>query len=329
MLKNVSIKNYRCFRDVSVELKPLTVLIGVNGTGKSTFFRAVSHFAKSSQVEGFTGDDVFQRQKGLKIEIILETLNGDFKRGFDAEHSRASPHRLIRRVEAGVLPKKEFSASLVRLPAAGCVCQSGGIPDNLEAMLSSDGGNVASVLDYMCRNNRSLFLQLERTLSGLVPGLMEIHPKHPDPSMRRLSVTVDSGFQLDASELSTGVRHLICFATLAFQSPSPDVLLIEEPECGVHPKRVGDIVKLLRGLSTGEFSGKPTQVILATHSPYLLDEINIQSDQEQVLVFRRDDSGERIVEAVDRERLKVFLDEFMLGEIWFNQNEEGLLKKRS
>ena len=35
-----------------------------------------------------------------------------------------------------------------------------------------------------------------------------------------------------------------------------------------------------------------------------------------------------MAEPADTERLKVFLDEFMLGEVWYNQGEEGLVAKR-
>ena len=38
--------------------------------------------------------------------------------------------------------------------------------------------------------------------------------------------------------------------------------------------------------------------------------------------------GSRTAEPADAERLKVFLDEFMLGEVWYNEGEEGLVKKQ-
>ena len=52
-------------------------------------------------------------------------------------------------------------------------------------------------------------------------------------------------------------------------------------------------------------------------------------DTDQVLTFRRSEEaeGKRLIEPVDKGRLSVFLDEFMLGEVWFNQTEEGLVSK--
>ncbi len=101
--------------------------------------------------------------------------------------------------------------------------------------------------------------------------------------------------------------------------------MIEEPENGVHPKRLCDIVNLLRRIVTGQHSDRPSQVILTTHSPYLLDAVDLSRDQ--VLVFRRNSDGSRTIEPADKERLDIFLDEFMLGEVWYNQGEDGMVAK--
>jgi predicted ATPase len=116
---------------------------------------------------------------------------------------------------------------------------------------------------------------------------------------------------------------LFFFVALAYHPNPPQVALIEEPENGVHPKRLKDIVTLLRDLTTGKLAGHHVQVILSTHSPYLLDHIHVPEDQ--VLVFHRESDGRRTARPVDEKHLKAFLDEFMLGEVWFNQGEEGLL----
>jgi predicted ATP-dependent endonuclease of OLD family len=67
------------------------------------------------------------------------------------------------------------------------------------------------------------------------------------------------------------------------------------------------------------------QIILTTHSPHLLDYVDLT--QDQVLVFHRNEDGSRGAQPVDAERLKTFLDEFMLGEVWYNEGEAGLTGK--
>jgi len=83
-------------------------------------------------------------------------------------------------------------------------------------------------------------------------------------------------------------------------------------------------MRLLRSISSGEYCDHAAQVIITTHSPFLLDHVNL--DHDQLLIFQREKSieGARTARPADRERLKVFLDEFMLGEVWLNEGESGL-----
>ena len=41
MLSKFSVRNFKCFDDISLTLRPLTVLTGINGTGKSSFIQAL------------------------------------------------------------------------------------------------------------------------------------------------------------------------------------------------------------------------------------------------------------------------------------------------
>ena len=82
---------------------------------------------------------------------------------------------------------------------------------------------------------------------------------------------------------------------------------------------------LLKGITRGEHADNPAQVILSTHSPYLLDSVDPKEDR--VLIFQRLDDGSRTATPADTKRLELFLDEFMLGEVWYNQGEEGMVAK--
>jgi predicted ATPase len=116
------------------------------------------------------------------------------------------------------------------------------------------------------------------------------------------------------------------FIALAYHPTPPKLILLEEPENGIHPKQLADVVRLLRDVSKGVHGGSAAQVVLTTHSPYLLDHIDLETDQ--VLVFRRNADGTRSAEPADVSRLKTFLDEFMLGEVWFNEEEKGLVAQQ-
>ena len=88
--------------------------------------------------------------------------------------------------------------------------------------------------------------------------------------------------------------------------PTP-LLLVEEPENGLHPARIAEVVRLLRDLS------RTTQVLIATHSPLVINEL--QGDE--VTVVTRDPVRGTQVKALSAtpnfaERSRVYA----LGELW-------------
>jgi predicted ATPase len=188
--------------------------------------------------------------------------------------------------------------------------------------LSSDGSNLPAVLDSVLRRDRKRFEQIVAAVAERIQGLEDIKILTPAAAHGRIEFVIERGLTIPGSAASTGVRTVVFFVTLAFLPTPPKQILIEEPETGVHPKRLEDIVGLLRDVTEGKH-GERSQVVLTTHSPYLLDHIDLERDQ--VLVFRRRKDGSRAPVAADREGLRKFLDEFMLGEIWYNRGEEGLL----
>ncbi|NJN00385.1 MAG: ATP-binding protein, partial [Aquincola sp.] len=66
--------------------------------------------------------------------------------------------------------------------------------------------------------------------------------------------------------MSEGMLYWLAFAIVEHLS-APQVLLIEEPENGLHPSRIREVVRILRKIS------ESTQVILATHSPLVINEL--------------------------------------------------------
>ncbi len=293
MIRRVQIRNFRALLEIDVELRPLTVLVGPNDSGKSSFLEAIYRRLTSS----IESDDGW---RGIHQAVVspYETQDSLFK----------------------------GSAEIFKLPSQGIPMESAGVaeePRKGAPQLSIDGSNLAAFLDHLLRKDRRRFDQVQSTLRSLIPGFDEISIATPSPDRRAISLKVEDGFEIAGHRLSTGVRMLFFFVALAHHPNPPQVALIEEPENGVHPKRLKDIVALLRDLTTGKLSGHKVQVILSTHSPYLLDHIHVPEDQ--VLVFHRESDGRRTARSVDEKRLKAFLDEFMLGEVWFNQGEEGLL----
>ena len=191
--------------------------------------------------------------------------------------------------------------------------------------MSSDGKGIPALLDFFLRKDRKrFFLAFVDAAIAHIPGLTDIQIATPQPNLRRVDLVVDHDFVISADQSSVGVRLMLFFLALAYHPEPPELILIEEPERGVHPSRLSDIIQLFRGLTEGAQTPGASQVILTTHSPYLLDLIDI--DRDGVLIFQREEDGSRTVHPADADRLKVFLDEFHLGEVWYNEGEAGMIR---
>jgi len=192
-------------------------------------------------------------------------------------------------------------------------------------MLASDGDNLADVLDFFLRNDRKRFDTIEASVREHVPGVEKINVStRGSPANRSIDLVIDNGLTIDGAKASAGVCLILFFVVLAHHPDPPKLILLEEPENGVHPRRLTEIVNLLRATTEGKY-GSAAQVVLSTHSPYLLDNLNHATDQ--ILVFQRKADGIRTAARMSEDRLKEFMGEFMLGEVWFNQGEAGLITK--
>ena len=108
-----------------------------------------------------------------------------------------------------------------------------------------------------------------------------------------------------ADSLSDGTLRFICLATLLLQPKLPSVIVIDEPELGLHPFAIAQFAALVRAAAT------KTQVILATQSVTLLD----QFEASEVIVAERS-NGESTFRRLEESALAEWKQEYSLGELW-------------
>jgi predicted ATPase len=313
MLETIRIENFRCLKSVEVPLRPLTVLIGPNDSGKSAFLAALNYLVNGPNVGRWT--DHWRSDPQVPVSIVGFTQTGTVKVTDRAAPDNESVFETLRPLQ------------LFHFPSQGAVMQWQGHNDEQgPPTFSGSGEGVPTLLDYLLRRNRKQFFAAVDAMRALIPGLEDVEIATPSPAERRLDLVIEHGLRIPADLASSGVRLLLVFVALAYHPSPPKTILLEEPETGVHPRRLADVLRLLREITEGKHGG-PAQVILTTHSPYLLDLVDL--NREKVVVFRRLEDGSRTAQAADPERLKRFLEEFMLGEVWFNQGEEGLVARSS
>ncbi len=182
--------------------------------------------------------------------------------------------------------------------------------------LRPDGSNLAAFLYYLRLKHESAYSLVVRTVQRVTPFFDDflLEPLKLNPDKIRLEWKHKNSDQyFDASSLSDGTLRFIGLATLFLQPHTyrPSVILVDEPELGLHPYAITMLASLVKAAS------EKTQVILSTQSPLLLD----QFQPEDVLVANRDGDSTAFTR-LDSEKLTSWLDEYSLGQLW-EKNELG------
>ena len=139
------------------------------------------------------------------------------------------------------------------------------------------------------------------------PTVKHIGLRNASTTHKELQIELTNGTKIPASMASEGLLYYLAFATLPYLHAGASILLIEEPENGLHPARIRDVVATLREIS------KTTQILIATHSPILVNELQ----PHEVFVTTRDTTSGTRVTRLDRtpnfaERSRVYSP----GELW-------------
>jgi predicted ATPase len=113
--------------------------------------------------------------------------------------------------------------------------------------------------------------------------------------------------KVSARRLSDGTLRFIFLAAILLQENLPRLIVIEEPELGLHPDMLGALAKLLRSAS------EKTQVIVTTHSTDLVNEF---SNEPETVLISESYEGSSSMRRLDREKLGSWLTDYSLGDAW-------------
>ncbi len=187
---------------------------------------------------------------------------------------------------------------------------------NDNAFLRPDGSNLPAFLYLLQRKYPDDYELIRKSVQRVAPFFddFELAPDPLNEEMIRLSWKHKNSSQyFDASSLSDGSLRFITLATLFLQPERlrPSVILIDEPELGLHPFAITLLASFVKQAS------EKTQVILSTQSSLLLDHFL----PEDVLVANRVNEGTSLNRLVDSE-LSEWLETYSLGQLW-EKNELG------
>ncbi len=204
--------------------------------------------------------------------------------------------------------------------------------------MEPSGFGLALCLDDILSYDRSRFTELEERFRERFPHITSIKLQREkayraptdDPEQVPMLAKADGkgiyfefengGELVPASQVSDGVLLILAYLTVLYLPKPPRLVLVEEPENGIHPKRLQEVLNILRDLVKEQAH---SQVILTTHSPYVVDLF----EPEEVSLCQMGKDGSVSVHRLSQSKtVREQLDVFTLGEIWTAEGDEALAR---
>ena len=339
----ITVRGFRSIACVEMlELKPINVLIGANGAGKSNLVNVFSLLDALSEGQERLNEYVARSggadrnvHFGAKTtqEVLVELFFDQGRHSHSARLVATADDRLLLVSESilGIptrpLEEEDATVRSLRLQLDtwrvyhfndtgndARILRNAYLNDNL--FLREDGENIAPFLYLLRERHPQSYERIKRTFRLVAPFFEDfvLEPLAQNDQMIRLGWRHrGSDAYFDISTLSHGSLRFLALATVLLQPPESrtPLILLDEPELGQHPYAIAMLGSLIRSASV------ETRVILATQSPYLVD----QFQPEDVVVVDRVDGASQF-RRLSTHALEAWLEDYSLGDLWL-KNELG------
>jgi len=356
-LQTLVLRGFKSIRDMRLELRPLNILIGANGAGKSNlvlFFKMLNEMmgGRLQRFVATSGRAQSLLHFGPKVTPQIEAvLRFDVENGTDtyqirlfhaASDTLVFAEEMLRFQQTGYPRPKELSlgagqqetligdeadqgdvmAKVFRRLLNNCrvyhfhdtsstarVRQYCYVGDS--RWLLPDAGNLAAVLCRLkTQNGGTAYNRIVKTIRMISPFFDDFDLAPSAENGRDIILNWrhrESSQLFGPHQLSDGTLRAICLVTLLLQPEDelPDLIIVDEPELGLHPYALNIIASLFNKAS------HHAQVLVSTQSSAFLDNFT----PEDVVVVGRDDK-ESTFRRLDAAELEAWLQEYSLGEIW-------------
>ncbi|NOT61145.1 MAG: DUF3696 domain-containing protein [Acidobacteria bacterium] len=308
MISSLRLQNFKCFADQSITLSPLTLLSGLNGTGKSSSLQSLLLLRQSYQQgvlpsQGLALNGDFVRigtaqdalfEGALKSEICFElnwqsgeeatwkfayNMESDVIKltstsgteGVFRENLFTDNFHYLQAERIGPRVSFEMSDYLVREHF-----QLGTRGEYTAHFLSTFGNNQMSnqALAHPSATSRQLRSQVEAWLSEISPGTrlsLESHVGMDVVSLRfSFALGKVESIPYRSTNVGFGITYTLPILTALLSAPQGQLILLENPEAHLHPKGQARIGELIALAAAGG-----VQILLETHSDHVLNGIRL------------------------------------------------------
>lgn len=356
MIDYIKIEGYKSIKNLELELRPINVLIGSNGSGKSNFLsffkllraifnRQLQHFVMQEKAdnilyfgrkttEHLDGKVMFSQNDSTNNAYIFrlaQTQDGDLFINYEGsgynvrKEDDIQNYKYENSLKESSIPlsthsnDKDLNEFLSDIQAyhfhdssnTSWLREGSDIEDN--KALKSDGRNLAAFLYKLKNNNPIIYNRILKTVQSVAPYIYDFILEPSETKGRENDIELrwidrnDLNTNFSAHHFSDGTIRFIALATVLLQPTPPAVIIIDEPELGLHPLAISKLYGMIQATS------KKTQIIISTQSVTL---VNFFSADEIITVDRDEVEKQSTFRRLKSEDFNIWLNEHSLGELW-------------
>lgn len=279
MINILHIERFMDIVDETLDLKPLTVITGVNSAGKSAVIQSILAVLKRADAVG--GFLLKQFDYGFKsavckydsydnYKVVFETDDGIFSLSVNAETEVLEPKELPLGIEKNVYylsaNRKGYDAVEQKADAYsvgvqgeylfGALYKNKDNPVALDLATPDGSRTIGSLVDFWLKEILGMKFKVNTTEMN-----------------SNIIVTYDAEELkgLNPNQLGTAVSYLSKVLTMCINAKKGDLLMIENPEIHLHPKAQGKLGEFLTIIANAG-----VQLIVETHSEHVINKIQYQ-----------------------------------------------------
>jgi predicted ATPase len=349
MITELHATGYGCLKDVRVKLGALHALIGPNDSGKSTILRALRTLgqlaAGSFERNGTTwtpfdpgldadepgshvtlradtgyGRYIFDRQ--IHVGMGADGMVTNEERLEDTGPGDAAVPRYISAPTTLLDNRQPKSTSFavwsalagihfLGLSEEGLRSPSGFLPRD-RMQLSARGEGLPGLYFALRNDHEEAFERILHDVRTLFPTVKTVRAQPSSSSELEIEVELTDRTRVRSAHISTGLLYYLAFAAFPEAYGPVSTVLLEEPENGLHPARIKQVMAVLRAFT--EKHG--AQVILTTHSPLVVNEL--EPDEVSVVTRPSLEAGTQVRAIAETANFAKRSEVYSLGELWLS-----------
>jgi len=328
MIDYIEIEGYKSIKKQKIELKPINILIGANGSGKSnfiSFFEFLRNIVCNNletyvALRGGTDKFLFQGKKiTSNIDIKVGFKNGmifyDDISEMDGEifHTGMS-FKCENKINDEFNVWAEKYNYLENLKKYHFHDTSANSPFTKMSHIQNDtyylyekGDNLAGMLYKIKETDKIVYNRIVKIIQSVAPYFLDFYLQPNEGNYLRLQWKdkfCDSVYGV--SDLSDGTLRFIALTVLFMQPNLPETIIIDEPELGLHPFAVAKLAGMIKSASNNG-----CQVIIATQSAELINNFDFEDIVTVDLI-----NGESVFNRLNSDDWKVWFDDYTIGDLW-------------